>query len=139
MPGIAGVFWRRDLRSASPVPVLDVGAYADDIPNTPNVQAFVALDVALELLAAEDRAERYRRLSRQVWTAGEAHFEPLLPEPDRSHVLTAFRLDGRDGDELIRRALEHGYVIYPGQAELRGRIFRVANMGAAIDEAVIDD
>lgn len=139
LPGIAGVFWRGELESRSPVPVLDVGAYVDAIPSTPNVQAFVALDVALDLLAAEDRPARYERLARHVWAAGGARFDPLLPEGDRSHVLTSFRLGGRDSDELLARALDHGYVVYQGQGPLRDEIFRVANMGAAIDEAVIDD
>jgi 2-aminoethylphosphonate-pyruvate transaminase len=139
LPGIAGVFWRQDLSSEPTVPVLDVAAYADAIPSTPSVQAFVALDIALDLLAAEDRAARYRRLARSVWEAGGADFEPLLPEADRSHVLTAFRLGGRDPDDLLRTALEHGYVIYPGQGALREEIFRVANMGATIDERVIAD
>jgi 2-aminoethylphosphonate-pyruvate transaminase len=139
LPGIAGVFWRADLDSRAAVPVLDVRAYADGIPSTPHVQAFVALDVALELLAAEDRAARYRRLADHVWEAGGARFEPFLPEPHRSHVLTAFGLGGRDPDELLHRGLEHGYVIYEGQGALRDEIFRVANMGAAIDEQAIDD
>lgn len=138
LPGIAGVFWRADLAPNAPTPVLDVGAYADAIPSTPHVQAFVALDVALDLLAAEDRPARYARLARHVWEAGGRHFRPLLREADRSHVLTSFRLDGRDSDELLARALDHGYVIYQGQGPLRDEIFRVANMGAAIDEAVID-
>jgi len=139
LPGIAGVFWRQDLTPEATVPVLNVAAYADEIPGTPNVQAYVALDVALELLAAEDRAERYRHLARRVWDAGGARFEPLLEESDRSHILTAFRLGERGWDELFRRALQHGYVIYRGQGPLRDEIFRVANMGAAIDERVIDD
>jgi aspartate aminotransferase-like enzyme len=63
----------------------------------------------------------------------------LLAEPDRSHVLTSFRVRGRDPDELFARALEHGYVIYHGQRELRHEIFRVANMGSEIEEEVIDD
>jgi 2-aminoethylphosphonate-pyruvate transaminase len=139
LPGIAGVFWRRDLSPQPTVPVLDVSAYVDEIPSTPNVQAYVALDIALELLAAEDRAERYRRLAERVWEAGGARFEPLLAEADRSHVLTSFRLGGRDPDELLRAALRHGYVIYEGQGPLREEIFRVANMGAMIDEPLIDD
>lgn len=140
LPGIAGVFWRRDLEPHETVPVLDVSAYADAIPSTPHVQAFVALDIALDLLAAEDRPERYRRLARRVWESGAAAgFEPLLPEGDRSHVLTSFRLGGWESRELIERALASGYVIYAGQGRLRDEIFRVANMGAAIDERVIDD
>jgi 2-aminoethylphosphonate-pyruvate transaminase len=139
LPGIGGVFWRRDLSSEKTVPVLDLAAYVDQVPHTPHVQAYVALDIALDLLAAEDRAERYRRLARRVWEAGGSRFEPLLDEADRSHVLTSFRLGGRDPDELIRAALRHGYVIYEGQGPLREEIFRVANMGAMIDEPLIDD
>jgi 2-aminoethylphosphonate-pyruvate transaminase len=139
LPGIAGVFWSSDLSPQTAVPVLDLGAYVEAIPHTPHVQAFVALDVALDLLAAEDRPARYRRLARHVWQAGGEHFEPLLAEPDRSHVLTSFRLGGRDPDQLLRTALRHGYVIYEGQGPLRKEIFRVANMGARIDEQVIDD
>lgn len=139
LPGVAGVFWRRGLERHPTVPVLDVGAYSDAVPSTPNVQAFVALDIALDLLAGEDRPARYARLARRVWEAGARRFEPLLSEPDRSHVLTAFRLGGHDPDELFQRALDHGYVIYRGQGALREQIFRVANLGYAIDEEVIDD
>jgi len=139
LPGIATVFWRGDLELYPTIPVLDVGAYAEAIPSTPNVQAFVALDVALDLLLAEDRPARYAFLASKVWEAGAASFAPLLPERDRSHVLTSFRLGGRDPDELHARALSSGYVIYHGQNELRDQIFRVANMGAAIDATAIDD
>lgn len=141
LPGIAGVLWRDDLTVQPVVPVLDVGRYAAGMPSTPHVQAFVALDVALDLLAAEDRPARYHRLARRVWQAGGRRFEPLLAERDRSHVLTSFRLDGADPDPdaLLAKALAAGYVIYPGQGELRRTTFRVANMGAAMTEQAIDD
>jgi 2-aminoethylphosphonate-pyruvate transaminase len=139
LPGIAGVLWREELEIQPTVPVLDVSAYADAIPVTPHVQAFVALDLALELHAVEDRPARYERLARHVWARGGRDFELLLPRAHRSHVLTSFKLGGRDPDELAARALEAGYVIYHGQRHLRNEIFRVANMGAAIDEVVIDD
>jgi len=139
LPGIAGVFFSADLAPQPTVPVLDLARHADGIPYTPNVQAFVALDIALELLAGEDRRARYRRLAERVWAAGGKAFEPLLPESHRSHVLTAFRLGGRDFDELMARGLDRGYVIYAGQDALRDQIFRVANMGAALDEETIDD
>jgi 2-aminoethylphosphonate-pyruvate transaminase len=138
LPGIAGVFWRGDLPGYPTAPVLDVRPYADGMPSTPHVQAFVALDIALDLLEAEDRPARYARLAAKVWESGGRFFEPLLPEGDRSNVLTSFRLDGRDPDTLNAQALASGYVIYHGQAELRDEIFRVANMGAAIDEETID-
>jgi 2-aminoethylphosphonate-pyruvate transaminase len=139
LPGIGGVLWRAGLPVHHTVPALDVGAYAHGMASTPNVQAFVALDIALDLLAAEDRPARYERLAKHVWASGARHFELLLDEPDRSNVLTSFRLGGRTIDDLFTRAYERGMVIYPGQAQLRDEIFRVANMGALIDEAVIDE
>jgi 2-aminoethylphosphonate-pyruvate transaminase len=138
LPGIAGVLWRTGLELHQTVPVLNVGAYAHGMASTPNVQAYVALDIALDLLANEDRGARYKRLAHAVWRAGGAAFELLLDEPDRSNVLTAFRLGDRTIDDLFSRAYQHGMVIYPGQAHLRDEIFRVANMGALIDEPVIE-
>jgi 2-aminoethylphosphonate-pyruvate transaminase len=139
MPGIAGVLWRSDLPVEPTVPVLDVSAYAHGTASTPNVQAYVALDVALDLLAAEDRPARYARLARHVWSSGGRRFELLLDETDRSNVLTSFRLGGATIDDLFERAYAHGMVIYPGQAHLRDEIFRVANMGALMTERVIDE
>ena len=139
LPGIAGVLWRSDLPTHVTVPVLDVGAYARGMASTPNVQAYVALDIALDLLGGEDRPARYERLAQHVWATGGEHFELLLDEPHRSHVLTSFRLGGRTIDDLFFRAYEHGMVIYPGQAELRDEIFRVANMGALMDRDTIDE
>ena len=137
LPGIAAVAWKTNLPVYPTFGVLDVGAYATGMPTTPNVQAFIALDIALDLMATEDRPTRYRRLAEHMWQAGSRSFEPLLPEVDRSHVLTSFLLGGRDPDDLFERALKHGFVIYHGQGELRSQIFRVANMGAAIDEDTI--
>jgi len=139
LPGIAGIFWSRDLEAKQALACLDLEAHAEGLPSTPNVQAFVALDIALDLLAEEDRTARYRKLVGAVWEAGSRNFEPLLEEEHRSWVLTSFRLGGRDPDKLFASALEHGYVIYHGQQELRSEIFRVANMGAAIDQEVIED
>lgn len=137
--GVAGVWWRRDLKGRSPIPVLDVTAYSESIPSTPNVPAMIALDAALDILMSEDRPSRYRRLASAVWRSGGRYFEPLLDEEDRSWVLTSFQLGGRDPDDLFARALERGFVIYHGQQHLRHQIFRVANMGAAMSEKVIDE
>jgi 2-aminoethylphosphonate-pyruvate transaminase len=138
LPGIAGIFWSRDLATKQALACLDLEAHAEGLPSTPNVQAFVALDIALDLLAEEDRPARYERLARRIWEAGSRHFDPLLPEPDRSYVLTSFRLSGADPDEVMQRALKHDFVIYQGQQNLRDEIFRVANMGAAITEDNIE-
>ncbi len=139
LPGIGAVAWKADLRVHPTLGVLDVAAYATGVPTTPNVQAFIALDIALDLMAGEDRPARYRRLAEHMWRSGSRSFEPLLAEPHRSNVLTSFLLGGRDPDDLFERALKHGFVTYPGQGALRTQIFRVANMGAAIDENIITE
>lgn len=96
LPGIAGVFWRAGLTSHATVPVLDETAYAAGIPSTPHVLAFIALDVALDLLTQEGRPARYARLARSVWEAADGRFAPLLDERDRSNVLT-FRIGCSSG------------------------------------------
>lgn len=139
LPGIGAVAWKAELPVYPTFGVLDVGAYATGMPTTPNVQAFVALDIALDLMAAEDRPARYRRLAEHVWHSGGRSFDPLLPEAHRSNVLTSFLLGGRDPDDLFERSLKHGFVIYQGQGDLRSQIFRVANMGTAMNEDTITD
>jgi 2-aminoethylphosphonate-pyruvate transaminase len=139
LPGIGAVAWKPELTVYPTLGVLDVGAYATGMPTTPNVQAFIALDIALDLMSNEDRPGRYGRLARHVWQAGSRSFDPLLPEEHRSHVLSSFRLDGRDPDDFFQRALKHGFVIYQGQGPLRSEIFRVANMGVAINEEIITE
>lgn len=140
MPGLAGVLHRRGLPSHPTVPVLDVTAHTDALPSTPNVAAFVSLGMVLDLHSTAARRERYARLARHVWAAGEAvGLTPLLAEEHRSHVLTAFSLPNADADALADKALQHGYVVYHGQGDLRGRVLRVANMGAAVDEEVVTD
>jgi len=140
MPGVAGVLHRRGLTSHPTLPVLDVTAHTDALPSTPNVAAFVSLGIVLDRHSTAERRERYARLAQHVWASGEAvGLAPLLPPEHRSHVLTAFSLPHADADALADKALQRGYVVYHGQGDLRGRVLRVANMGAAIDEAVITD
>jgi len=80
----------------------------------------------------------------------DAGAAPFLVVPTRPAVELAERdllarrgvvLGGSIGtfDDLFERALKHGFVIYQGQGPLRSQIFRVANMGAAMDEDSISD
>lgn len=139
LPGIAGVFWNRELPVHPTVRALDVQAHSSGMPSTPHVQAFVALDIALDLFSQEDRPARYARLANHLSSRLAETFTPLLEAQDRSNVLTSFRLGGRTIEDLMKRAAARRMVIYPGQEQLRDQIFRVANMGALIDEGVIDE
>lgn len=107
---------------------------SDDTPFTPAVQAFYALDVALDELLKEGitrRRARYAARARELRNGLiSLGFESFLPLEYYSSVLASFRLPTDINykelhDELKRR----GFVIYAAQALLGNRIFRVANMG----------
>ena len=139
LPGIAGVLWRSDLETHRSVPVLDVSAYSHGMASTPNVQAYVALDVALDLLAAEDRPARYERLARRVWARGGEHFDLLLDEPHRSHVLTSFRLGGRTIDELFGRAYCAAWSSTPARPSSTTRSSGSRTWAALMSDDTIDE
>ena len=125
---------------------LNVGAYAvaRGMASTPNVrEAYVALDIALDVLAAEDRL-RPLRATRPAGLEEEraaSTLELFLDEADRSHVLTSFRLGGHTIDELFGRAYEHGMVICsPGAGRAAAtRSSASLNMGALMSDDTIDE
>jgi len=100
------------------------------------VQVLYALDQALRELSKEGlhaRIARYRKLSALVTEGMQWLGVPFLVEDPRlrSHVLTALRMPvGISYDSLHDELKKRGFVIYAGQSTLKGRIFRVANLGA---------
>lgn len=104
------------------------------IPFTPSVQAWYALDEALDELLEEGvaaRVQRYRRaasLLREGFTQMGLQF--LLPAEYRANSLTSLLLpEGMTYQRLHDHLKERGFVIYEGQGKLQTGIFRVANMG----------
>jgi len=104
------------------------------IPFTPSVQAWYALDAALDELLEETVAGRVRRYraASQLLREGFARLglKALLPSLYQANSLTALLLPNgityyRLHDDLKAR----GFVIYEGQGKLQSDIFRVANMG----------
>jgi 2-aminoethylphosphonate-pyruvate transaminase len=115
-------------------------------PFTPAVQVLYALGQALvEFEAAGGWAPRhasYMALSCRL-RAGlrSLGLRPLLDENAYASTLTSFHLPPRVAFlELYQRLQERGFVIYPGQQALDGKIFRIAVMGdltaADIDELI---
>ena len=108
---------------------------AEQTPNTPSVQMFVALDAALQELLAEGLEERFRRYAECagiIRTGLERlGLRLLLPAEDRSNtVTTAFLPGGVRVDEFIEAMDGQGYVLYPGKGPLLEQsCFQVANMG----------
>ena len=104
------------------------------IPFTPAVQAWYALDAALDELLEETVAARVRRyrtaaqLLREGFTRLGLKF--LLPPEYRVNSLTSLLLpEGMTYQRLHDDLKTRGFVIYEGQGKLQTGIFRVANMG----------
>lgn len=109
---------------------------------TPAVSLFYGLDAALDLILGEGLQHvfaRHKKLAAATRAAVKALGLKLLPpEEVASPVVTAVRApDGMDAD-VLRKEVADRFGIYfaGGQAELKGRIFRIAHMGY-VDEADI--
>lgn len=104
------------------------------IPFTPSVQAWYALDEALDELLEETVAKRIQRYhaAAHMLRDGFARLglKSLLPSDLQSHSLTSLLLPKGITYPLLHDGLkERGFVIYEGQGKLQTGVFRVANMG----------
>jgi aspartate aminotransferase-like enzyme len=106
-----------------------------DAAFTPAVSLIRSLDVALGLLlddGLEDAFARHIRLGRATRAGVKAMgLELFSPDDDTAAVVTAIRApDGVDGDELLAHLRDrHGVTLAPGQAHLKGKIFRIGHIG----------
>ncbi len=106
-----------------------------DAAFTPAVSLVRGLDVALGLIldaGLEAAFERHIRLGRAARAGVKAMgLELFSPDSDSSAVVTAARVpDGVDGDDVLRHLRDvHGVTLAPGQAHLKGKIFRIGHIG----------
>src|SRR5215470_20110268 len=105
------------------------------IPFTPSVQAWYALDEALDELLEETVAGRVQRYHAAASFLREGFTRlglRLMLSPDaRSNSITSMFLpEGTTYVKLHDDLKERGFVIYEGQGRLQTTIFRVANMGS---------
>jgi serine---pyruvate transaminase len=106
-----------------------------DSPFTPAVGLVQALDVALEMIAAEGLDQVYRRhalLGRATRAAAKAlDLELLGGERSGANVVTAISLpEGIDGARVPKLMRDRFKVtIAGGQGRLKGRIVRIAHCG----------
>ena len=112
-------------------------------PFTPAVHVFHALRQALREFEDaggwQARHRRYRDLSRRVRTGlAGLGIGTLLEEPEAySSVLVSYRLPPGLAYATLHDSLkERGFVIYAGQGDFDGRIFRISTMGAIGDEDI---
>ena len=106
-----------------------------DAAFTPAVSLIKSLDVALGQILAdglEAGFERHVRLGRAARAGIKAMgLELFSPDDDTSAVVTAIRApNGIDGDELLLHLRDrHGVTLAPGQAHLKGKVFRIGHIG----------
>lgn len=149
VPGIACVLARQEVletqaletqASQSTSLYLDlVGYYQEQragfSPFTQAVQAAQALRAAL-VEFAEQGGWRARRQTFQTRTdriralLAELGVASLLPARESSSMLTAYRMpEAFDYPALHDHLKARGFIIYAGQGQFNGRIFRIASMG----------
>ena len=106
-----------------------------DAPFTPPVSLVAGLDVALGLLLDAGLAaafEKHVRLGRACREGAKAMgLELFSPDDDSSAVVTAIRTpEGIDATEIVRELRDRfGITIANGQAQLKGKIFRIGHIG----------
>ena len=116
---------------------------AGDPPFTPAVPLFAAFHAALDDLNKEGlrlRIARYRQRASFL-RAGfkKLGLKFLLEDKLLSNTLTALWLPkGLPYQTLHDRLKRSGFVIYAGQSELAGKIFRVAHMGQLLQSDLKD-
>ncbi|MHB8470163.1 MAG: pyridoxal-phosphate-dependent aminotransferase family protein [Gaiellaceae bacterium] len=106
-----------------------------DAAFTPATSLIVALDVALGLLLEEGLEasfDRHVRLGRACRAGARAMgLELFSPDDDRSAVVTAIRAPaGIDAGDVVRGVRDRfGMTIANGQADLKGKVFRIGHIG----------
>ena len=105
-----------------------------DTPFTPAISLIIALNEALKMIK-EDGLEniflRHKKMARGMRAAVKAMGLELFAPTCASDVVTAVKVpQGIDGEKLVKTMRDtYGVTIAGGQAELKGKVFRIAHMG----------
>lgn len=105
-----------------------------DTAFTPAITLVIALKEALKIMrkdGLENIFTRHKRLAVATRTAMKALGLELLSVDAASDAVTAVRVpEGIDGEKLVKTMRDqYGVTIAGGQAQLKGKIFRIAHMG----------
>ena len=107
----------------------------EDTPYTPSIPLFLAVREALRLLREEGLEARIRRttkLAEACRAAAKAIGLSLYPDESvASNTVTAINYPPGIDDGAFRKALlkEHNVIVAGGQAQIKGKIFRIGHMG----------
>ena len=105
-----------------------------DTPFTPAITLVIALNEALKIIK-QDGLEaiftRHKKLAEATHQAALGLGLELFAPTAASDVVTAIKVPaGIDGEKLVKTMRDtYGVTIAGGQAELKGKIFRIAHMG----------
>jgi aspartate aminotransferase-like enzyme len=111
-------------------------------PSTPCISLFYGLQqrlVEVESEGLENRYERHRRLNEMVRNWGLAKGFSLLPSPEfATRGLNCFKNDRNADLERLLKTLKsrHKLVIDGGYGKLKGKTFRISNMGDETDATI---
>jgi len=105
-----------------------------DTPFTPAITLVIALNDALRMMrqdGLENIFVRHRKMADATRAAMKALGLELFAPTAASDVVTAVMVpQGIDGEKLVKTMRDtYGVTIAGGQAELKGKVFRIAHMG----------
>lgn len=105
-----------------------------DTPFTPAITLVIALNDALKMMrqdGLENIFARHRKMADATRAAMKALGLELFAPTAASDVVTAVVVpQGIDGEKLVKTMRDtYGVTIAGGQAELKGKVFRIAHMG----------
>ena len=105
-----------------------------DTPFTPAITLIIALNEALKMIkqdGLENIFLRHKKMAEAARHAIKAMGLELFAPTASSDVVTAAKVPaGIDGEKLVKTMRDtYGVTIAGGQAELKGKVFRIAHMG----------
>lgn len=105
-----------------------------DTPFTPGISLVIALNAALKIMredGLENIFNRHRKMADATRSAMKALGLELFAPTAASDVVTAVKVpQGIDGEKLVKIMRDnYGVTIAGGQAQLKGKLFRIAHMG----------
>jgi aspartate aminotransferase-like enzyme len=110
-------------------------AYASvDTPFTPAISLIIALNEAIKIMKEETLEKifsRHKKMADATRAAMKALGLELFAPGAASDAVTAVKVPaGIDGEKLVKTMRDtYGVTIAGGQAELKGKVFRIAHMG----------
>lgn len=105
-----------------------------DTPFTPALTLIIGLNEALKIIKTETLEAimvRHKKMAKAIREAAKALGLELFSATASSDAVTAVKVpQGIDGEKLVKTMRDsYGVGIAGGQAELKGKVFRIASMG----------